>query len=35
MNTEMRTLNEGNPGAGEGTKDKGSVTWDSLKDASR
>jgi 4-hydroxy-3-polyprenylbenzoate decarboxylase len=35
MNTEVRTLKEGNPGVGEGTKDKGSVTWDSLKDASR
>jgi 4-hydroxy-3-polyprenylbenzoate decarboxylase len=35
MNTEIRTLNEGNPGAGETAKDKGSVTWDGLKDASR
>ena len=37
MNTEIRTLNEGNPGAGtsEGGKSKGEVTWDGLKDASR
>jgi 4-hydroxy-3-polyprenylbenzoate decarboxylase len=35
MNTEIRTLNEGNPGAGEGAKDKGTVTWDGLKDASK
>jgi 4-hydroxy-3-polyprenylbenzoate decarboxylase len=35
MNTEIRTLDEGNPGAGEKRKDEGSLTWDSLKDASR
>ena len=37
MNTEIRTLDEGNPGAGtsEGAKSKGEVTWDGLKDASR
>ena len=35
MNTEIRTLDEGNPGAGDGGKTKGEVTWDGLKDASR
>jgi hypothetical protein len=33
MNTEVRTLGEGTPGAGD-KKDKGDLTWDGLKDAS-
>ena len=33
MNTEVRTLGEGTPGAGH-KKDKGDLTWDGLKDAS-
>jgi 4-hydroxy-3-polyprenylbenzoate decarboxylase len=36
MNTEIRTLGEGNPGAsGGGGGDEGEMTWDGLKDASR
>jgi UbiD family decarboxylase len=34
MNTEVRTLGEGTPGAGDRTKDKGGLTWDGLTDAS-
>ncbi len=36
MNTEIRTLDEGNPGAG-GTdsENEGTLTWDGLKDASQ
>ncbi len=33
MNTEVRTLGEGTPGAGD-RKEKGDLTWDGLKDAS-
>ncbi|MBD21071.1 MAG: carboxylase [Rhodospirillaceae bacterium] len=33
MNTEVRTLGEGTPGAGD-RKEKGELTWDGLKDAS-
>ena len=33
MNTEVRTLGEGTPGAGD-RKDKGDLSWDGLKDAS-
>ena len=33
MNTEVRTLGEGTPGAGDKQK-KGDLTWDGLKDAS-
>ncbi len=35
MNVEIRTLDEGNPGAGEGDDKKGSLKWDGLKDASQ
>jgi 4-hydroxy-3-polyprenylbenzoate decarboxylase len=36
MNTEIRTLGEGNPGAGETTSENdGTLKWDSLKDASQ
>ena len=36
MNTEIRTLDEGNPGAGEATSEtEGKLTWDGLKDASQ
>jgi 4-hydroxy-3-polyprenylbenzoate decarboxylase len=35
MNTEIRTLGEGNPGASGGSGAEGEMTWDGLKDASR
>ena len=35
MNTEIRTLDEGNPGAGESESEGGDLTWESLKDASQ
>ncbi len=35
MNTEIRTLDEGNPGASGGGGTDGEMTWDGLKDASR
>ncbi len=35
MNTEVRTLDEGNPGAGDSRPAGGDLTWESLKDASR
>jgi hypothetical protein len=36
MNTEIRTLEEGNPGAGETTSEnEGKLKWDGLKDASQ
>ena len=34
MNTEVRTLGEGTPGAGDRSKDAGELTWDGLRDAS-
>ena len=34
MNTEVRTLDEGTPGAGELEKETGELKWDGLKDAS-
>ena len=34
MNTEVRTLGEGTPGAGDRTQNKGGLTWDGLTDAS-
>ena len=34
MNTEVRTLGEGTPGAGDQSKEKGGLTWDGLTDAS-
>ncbi len=34
MNTEVRTLGEGTPGAGDRSQQKGVLTWDGLKDAS-
>ena len=34
MNTEVRILGEGTRGAGDRTKDKRGLTWDSLTDAS-
>ncbi len=35
MNTEIRTLDEGNPGASGAAGTEGEMTWDGLKDASR
>ena len=35
MNTEVRTLNEGNPGASGAGSEEGELTWDGLTDASR
>ena len=35
MNTEVRTLNEGNPGASGSGSEEGELTWDGLTDASR
>ena len=35
MNTEIRTLDEGNPGASGASETEGKMTWDGLKDASR
>ena len=35
MNTEIRTLGEGNPGASGGDGEEGEPTWDGLTDASR
>ena len=35
MNTEVRTLDEGNPGASGSGSDEGELTWDGLTDASR
>lgn len=35
MNTEIRTLDEGNPGAGDITAEGEELTWDGLKDASQ
>ena len=35
MNTEVRTLNEGNPGASGSGSEEGALTWDGLTDASR
>ena len=35
MNTEVRTLDEGNPGASGTDSEQGELTWDGLKDASR
>ncbi len=35
MNTEVRTLDEGNPGASGSPSDEGELTWDGLTDASR
>ncbi len=35
MNTEIRTLNEGNPGASGTDSEEGDLTWDGLTDASR
>ena len=34
MNTEVRTLGEGTPGAGDRTQNKGGLTWDGLTDES-
>ncbi|MDE0335332.1 MAG: UbiD family decarboxylase [Defluviicoccus sp.] len=35
MNTEVRTLDEGNPGASGSASEEGELTWDGLTDASR
>ncbi len=35
MNTEVRTLDEGNPGASGSGSEEGELTWDGLTDASR
>ncbi|MFB3055049.1 MAG: hypothetical protein ACE1ZY_06960 [Alphaproteobacteria bacterium] len=35
MNTEVRTLGQGTPGAGEGEKKQGDLKWDGLSDASQ
>ena len=35
MNTEIRTLDEGNPGASGSGSEEGELTWDGLTDASR
>ena len=35
MNTEVRTLGEGTPGAGSGDNEQGDLKWDGLSDASQ